>query len=713
MIFAGIGTKCMPLACALALLVATGGCSSGGSDGAGGDPPSTAPLAGTFVDSPVQGLGYRTTPSGLSGLTDANGQFSYLPGDTVTYNVFGRTIGAAVPAAPVVTALSVFNATSVADPRVLNLSQLLLTLGGIPAGTSPITLPATPPAGFPLTLNFSASGFDTSFPGLTLVSEATATTHLQANFSTLIVALAGSGAGGVSVTSSPIGINCGAVCSADYSKGTTVTLTPAGAGFTGWSGGCTGTGACIVMLNADTTVTATFTPAPGTAKLTVTTAGTGTGTVTSSPAGITCGPTCSAQLVQGTVDLVATAANGSTFVGWNNSTGNASCSGVGTCSILLTVDSSVTATFTQDAVSVSVFANIQSANGGGGTVQCSADGGVPGPCGSYPVGTAIVLTATPNTVSNFTGWSGPLCTGTGTCSVILTANTTAFANFNRPRLTAQLAGTGLVSSNPVGINSCLAICSAPFDKGSLVTLTASGAGFAGWSGGGCAGTNTCLVTIDQDSTVTATFQTVGLPPFAQQAYLKGSNIAVEQVIQWFGKSVALDGDTLVVGVPFHLTVDKYGAVYVFTRTGAVWSQEAYLTASSRGGEFGWSVALAGDTLVVGAIADASCATGINGNPQSDSSCRGSGAAYVFTRTGGVWSQEAYLKASNAGKVFNGGMNDRFGWSVAVSGDTVVVGAVDEGSNATGVNGDQTNNSAPESGAAYVFTRTGGVWSQEA
>jgi hypothetical protein len=285
----------------------------------------------------------------------------------------------------------------------------------------------------------------------------------------------------------------------------------------------------------------------------------------------------------------------------------------------------------------------------------------------------------------------------------VTANTTITANFNRPTLTAQLAGIGLVSSNPVGINSCLAICSAPFDKGSLVTLTASGVGFAGWSGGGCAGTGTCLVTMNQDSTVTATFQAVGLPPFAQQAYLKGANIAVGQE---FGMSAALDGDTLAVGVPFDLPGINNGAVYVFTRTGGIWSQEAYLKASNVLDQFGRSVALTGDTLVVGATADASCATGINGD-QANNSCGVAGAAYVFTRTGGIWSQEAYLKASNTGP------NDQFGRSVALSGDTVVVGAVDEASCAIGINGDQANNACAAAGAAYVFRRIGGVWGQEA
>ena len=708
-----MGWRLMLLTLGVLPLLALGACSSGGTDGGDGTMPAAAPSVGTFVDSPVQGLGYRTTPSGMSGLTDANGQFNYMPGDTVIFTLFGRPIGTPVPATPVVTPLSVLNQKRVTDFCALNLSQLLLTLGGIPAGTDPIRIPPLPPDGFPTRLDFCAGGFDTLFPGL--VSEAVATTHLQANFSTLSVTVASYGIGG-RVASNPAGIACGdgfSTCSTDFPNGTTMTLIPTGVGFVGWSGGCTGTGACVVTLDADTSVTATFSATPGQATLRVAKQGEGTGVVKSIPAGIDCGAICRALFVQGVVELTAQADPGSTFAGWRYSAGNVNCAGVGVCSILLTVDSGVTAWFTLNAVSAPVRTSTFSGNGGGGTVQCSANGGVAGPCGSYPIGSTMVLTATPNAVSNFTGWSGAGCSGPGTCTFTLTGNTFVTANFNRPVLTAQLVGNGLISSNPVGINSCVAICSAPFDKGSLIALTAAGVGFAGWSGGNCAGTGPCLVDMNQDSTVTATFQTVGLSPFAQQAYLKGTNIAVEQVIQRFGTSVALDGDTLVVGVPYHLTVDKYGAVYVFRRTGGIWSQEAYVTASSRGGEFGWSVALAGDTLVVGAIADASCATGINGNPQSDSSCRGSGAAYVFTRTGGVWHQEAYLKASNAGRVHNGGMNDQFGWSVALSGDTLVVGAVGEASNATGVNGDQANQSAPESGAVYVFTRTGGVWSQQA
>ncbi|MCX6926857.1 MAG: FG-GAP repeat protein, partial [Verrucomicrobia bacterium] len=125
-----------------------------------------------------------------------------------------------------------------------------------------------------------------------------------------------------------------------------------------------------------------------------------------------------------------------------------------------------------------------------------------------------------------------------------------------------------------------------------------------------------------------------------------------------------------------------------------------------GAQFGYSVAVSGDTVIVGSPYEDSGATGVDGD-QSDNSARNSGAAYLFVRSGTNWTQQAYLKASNAAVV------DLFGYTVAVSGDTVVVGAPFESSNATGVNGDQSDNSAPRSGAAYVFARNGATWSQQA
>ena len=537
MTFSRTGSRLMQFVCALSLVGALAACGSGGDGGGGGTPPAAAPLVGMFVDSPVQGLGYRNLPSGLSGLTNASGLYDYLPGDLVEFHLYGRPIGIAVPAGPVVTPLLIFGATSILDPRVVNLAQLLLTLGGIPAGTNPIQLPATRPAGLS-SISFSDPNFDTKHPGLTLVSEATAITHLQANFPRLSVTLAGNG----NVTSNPPGITCGATCSADFPKGAVVTLTPSGAGFAGWSGGCTGTDACVVTINANTAVTATFTAGSvRTTTVTVTKAGNGTGTVTSSPLGLNCGVTCSASLLQGPVIVTATAADGSTFAGWSAGTGNATCTGTNPCDIPLTVDSTVTATFTLNAVPVSVTANVASGNGGGGTITCSANGGAAGPCGSYLPGTAMVMTATPNSVSNFTGWSGAGCSGTSTCSFPVTAATTVTANFNRPTLTVVVAGTGTVTSDVGGIN-CGATCSAVLNKGTVVTVTANGTGFTGWSGGGCSGTGTCLVTLTTDTTVTASFGfgtlTVANAPasvdgtFVASGVIRPPGGAENTIVQW-------------------------------------------------------------------------------------------------------------------------------------------------------------------------------------
>jgi hypothetical protein len=159
---------------------------------------------------------------------------------------------------------------------------------------------------------------------------------------TLTVTKAGSGSG--TVTSSPTGINCGTDCSQDYADSTPVTLTAnpvADSLFTGWSGGgCTGTGVCMLTVNANTSVTATFNKIPRT--LTVTKAGVGSGTVTSNPSGITCGSTCSASFDSGTsVTLTANPAAGSTFAGFSGG----GCSGTGPCTVIVNANTTITATF--------------------------------------------------------------------------------------------------------------------------------------------------------------------------------------------------------------------------------------------------------------------------------------------------------------------------------------------------------------------------------
>ena len=139
-----------------------------------------------------------------------------------------------------------------------------------------------------------------------------------------------------------------------------------------------------------------------------------------------------------------------------------------------------------------------------------------------------------------------------------------------------------------------------------------------------------------------------------------------------------------------------GAVYVFVRSGSTWTQQAYLKASNTGinDQFGNSVALSGDTLAVGAYKEDSPATGVNGD-QAECCASDAGAVYVFVRSGSTWTQQAYVKASNTDA------RDAFGTSVALSGDTLAVGATGEASAATGINGDQADNSASVAGAAYV------------
>lgn len=227
--------------------------------------------------------------------------------------------------------------------------------------------------------------------------------------------------------------------------------------------------------------------------------------------------------------------------------------------------------------------------------------------------------------------------------------------------------------------------------------------------GGCSDSN-------EVDTIGGALQAIG--------YFKASNAALGDQ---FGFSLAFsaDGNTLAVGTEQEdsaatgingneadNSMNGSGAVYVFTRSGSGWSQQAYVKASNTGAgdSFGRTVALSadGNTLVVGAPREISTATGINGD-QADNTGDRNGAAYVFTRAGTTWTQEAYLKASNTGT------GDYFGWQVGLSadGNTLAVSADAESSDATGIDGDQTNNTASNAGAVYVFKRASSAWSQQA
>ena len=203
--------------------------------------------------------------------------------------------------------------------------------------------------------------------------------------------------------------------------------------------------------------------------------------------------------------------------------------------------------------------------------------------------------------------------------------------------------------------------------------------------------------------------------WSQQAYLKAPN---PQFFDYFGWSVGVSGDTVVVGSlledgsgtgvdPVHDdNAEDSGAAFVFVRNGTTWSQQAYLKPSNTEAYdfFGWSVAVSGDSVIVGSLLEDGGGTGVN--PSVDENGPDSGAAYVFTRSGVTWSQQAYIKASNPGA------GDQFGSSIALDGDTALVGALaEDGSGANVDPGD--NDDLLDAGAAYVFFRSSGTWSQQA
>ena len=156
----------------------------------------------------------------------------------------------------------------------------------------------------------------------------------------------------------------------------------------------------------------------------------------------------------------------------------------------------------------------------------------------------------------------------------------------------------------------------------------------------------------------------------------------------FGYAVAVDGDTALVGAEAKTVAGRVnaGAVFVYTRTGTTWSQQTELTAADGAATdyFGGSVALAGDTAVVGAYGKS-----VGGHADA-------GVAYVYTRSGGTWSQQTKLSDPDAAA------GDYFGISVALAGDTALVGAY--GAAFDGHAG---------AGAAYVYTRSGTTWPQQA
>ncbi|MFZ6031212.1 MAG: InlB B-repeat-containing protein [Chloroflexota bacterium] len=323
------------------------------------------------------------------------------------------------------------------------------------------------------------------------------------------------GSGDGTVTSVPAGIACGLTCTAIYDANTVVTLEASAGGsstFAGWAGACSGTGSCQVTMDAARSVTAIFS-SPANPMLLVHKDGTGGGVVTSDPAGIDCGATCAAGFALGTpVTLTAAANPDAAFTGWSGE----GCTGAGACVVTMDAVKNVTATFTRQYVDLTVTKS--------GTGNGVVSGALGLDCGgictvTYPANTVVTLTAVADAYTTFDGWSGAGCGGTGACVVLMDEDKTVDAAFNwfTYLLTANRdgGGGGQISSSPAGIDLCSdPACTASFDHGTWVTLTATAdsmSTFEGWQGEACSGTGTCTVTMVTSRTVTATFELLTFP----------------------------------------------------------------------------------------------------------------------------------------------------------------------------------------------------------
>jgi hypothetical protein len=390
------------------------------------------------------------------------------------------------------------------------------------ANGTPVTLTAVPDAASTF---FGWSGACTGTGPCTVTMNANQSVTAKFEPKTVVLSVTLTGTGSGAVGSAPGGIACPGDCSEAYTINSTVTLTAtptAPSTFGGWGGACLGVPAsspCVVTMDAAKTATAQFNPpVPGPFTLTVTLAGTGTGSVGSTPTGIACPGDCTEPYANGTmVTLTATPTAPSTFGGWGGA-----CLGVPASSpCVVTMDAAKTATAQFDPPVPGPFTlTVALAGSGTGSVGSTPAGiACPGDCTEpYANATSVTLTPTPSSspASVFTQWTGD-CTGTGACTVSMTANRNVTAQFEALRTLSLQAGPksnvdGSVSSSPPGVScSWLPPPSAPcstsgtFVNGTTVTLTVSSItpGFFTLWEDACVGVvgNTCNVLMNADKNV--------------------------------------------------------------------------------------------------------------------------------------------------------------------------------------------------------------------
>ncbi|WP_200154164.1 InlB B-repeat-containing protein, partial [Chromatium okenii] len=294
----------------------------------------------------------------------------------------------------------------------------------------------------------------------------------------LIVNKTGTGSG--TVTSNGSLINCGAICSYPFFNTTRVTLTAtpnAGSTFTGWSGDCSGTGTCIVTMDAVKNVTATFAITQHTLSINKV----GNGRVFTDDSVINCGATCSSNFDYGTIVTLKTSPDANyVFSGWDV------CTGSGDCDVAMDANKNVTATFELITYLITTTANPVA----GGTVNCTPN----------PVthGSTSNCTATPNAGYVFTNFTGD-CTGTTCALTNVTAAKAVTANFTplySITATANPVAGGTINCTPN-----------PVTHGSTSNCTATpnaGYVFTNFTGA-CTGTTCELTNVTAAKAVTANF----------------------------------------------------------------------------------------------------------------------------------------------------------------------------------------------------------------
>ncbi len=322
---------------------------------------------------------------------------------------------------------------------------------------------------------------------------------------------------GFSVTTSGVGtgsvtgpnIDCSDSCSYDLVFNDVVTLTGTpdmGYTFLGWTGDCSGQGECVLTMDGVKSVNAEF--GINAFELSTGKIGTGVGTVSSVDSNINCGSVCAYNYqFQDEVTLNAVPDVSSTFEGWSGA-----CAGLGACTVSITDTRVVTAEFA--IIPITVTVSISGTGQGNVTsnptgIECNFD------CTEiYDYGTELTLTPNPEVGTTFAGWIGD-CTGTDPCVVTLTEDLDVEAVFTLNRYTLTVtkigSGTGRILSSP-GAIFCGETCTAELNHGTVIELVQTADAkpnetitFEGW-GGDCSGTETCILTMDQNRSVTVRFE---------------------------------------------------------------------------------------------------------------------------------------------------------------------------------------------------------------